>query len=262
MDDHCASSSPEDLDDFTVDSIFGGDVLLAQGRKGYRFNVDSALLAAFVDQLRGRRILDACAGVGVVGIAIARRRPHALVTLVEVQPSLAAFARDNVRRNQVSEQVRVLEEDLRYHKGHGGHFDLAVMNPPYFCVGEGKTSPKGERATARHQMHGALDELISSIHRHLLAQSWLVTVFPAQRIGQLQSALERVGRRRQLIQLIYPFDGQDATLVIIAARSSRVHETRMLSPLVLHSATTGSYTAHAEEILGSGRWAWDKGALS
>lgn len=243
----------------TIDSIFDGDVELEQSVKGYRFNVDSALLAAFAGPFKGKRVLDACAGVGVIGIAVSKRRPGATLTLIEVQDSLADFAERNLERNGLQDRASVHRGDIRAFKGTGAHFDLAVMNPPYFAVDEGKTSPEGEKAIARHQINGALDELVASIHKHLLSQAWLITVFPAHRVGQLFHALEHVGRRRQIIQPIYPFENADASLMIVAARTSRIPEARFLKPLVLHDVGGQQYTDEASRILDSGIWPWEIG---
>lgn len=241
----------------TLDSLFNGTILLEQAANGYRFNVDSALLAAFARQLPARRILDACAGNGVVGISVAHAQPNAHLTLIEIQGSLAARAQNNVQRNGLEARATVIHGDLRTFKGHGAHFDLALMNPPYFTVDEGQTSPQGERATARHQLHGSLESLVSAVHRHLLPQSWLVSVFPTRRLPQLLAAYHAVQRHKLLIQPIYPRAGQDAQITIVAARSSRSPELRLLPPLILHESDAQVYTEETARILRTGSWEWN-----
>ena len=63
---------------------------MLQPQNGYRAGLDAVLLAAAAPATPGIRVLDVGAGVGVVGLAVARRIADAHVTLVERDPLLAA----------------------------------------------------------------------------------------------------------------------------------------------------------------------------
>lgn len=238
----------------SVDAIFEGQVRLEQHLRGYRFNVDSVLLAAFANAFAGRRLLDVGTGVGIVGLALAHLRADTTVTLVEVQPSLAALARANIARNHADARVELLEGDIRTMAGRTQHFELATINPPYFVPGAGRQSPDGERARARHQLHGTLNELMAGIDRLLYARARLCVVYPAAGLGALMSALERCERRALLVQPVLPYEGADASIVLVAAQRSPAHDLTLLPPLILHDDAR-RYTPEAADILRTGRWA-------
>src|SRR5690606_12537368 len=82
--------------DTSEDLFLGGALTIVQPRIGYRAGMDAVLLAALLDSEPAGPVLDAGAGVGVVGLSIAARFPKAEVVLVERQPHLAALARRNV----------------------------------------------------------------------------------------------------------------------------------------------------------------------
>lgn len=239
----------------SVDALFDGALTLEQGVRGYRYNVDSVLLCVFAHSVLGEDILDVGAGVGTIGLGAAHLCSTRRVTLVERQPRLAALARANVQRNALSERCTVIETDIRTLKGRSHHYDGAVMNPPYFRAGAGKLSPENERALARHEVFGTIEELVSSTARHLYKNAPLCVVFPADRAGALFAALDRSQRRHIVLQTVLPYAGAAATLVLVAARGSSTHTTHILPPLILHQEDR-SYTAEAAHILRHGHWPW------
>src|SRR5262249_35406809 len=86
--------------DVTDDAFLGGGLRVLQPNAGYRAGIDALLLAAAAPLRVGRqeRVLDVGAGVGVVGLAVARRVPLCEVTLVEREPFLAELAQRNIAR--------------------------------------------------------------------------------------------------------------------------------------------------------------------
>lgn len=240
----------------SVDALFEGDVMLEQGTQGYRFNVDSVLLAAFAHRVVGDHVLDVGAGVGPVGLGLAHLSPTRHVDCVERQPRLAALARANIERNDLGARCAVIECDIQDLKGKKHHYDGAVMNPPYYRCGAGGQSPSTERALARHEVHGTIAELVRATARHLYHHAPLCVVYPAERLGALLSALDAVERRNVRLQSILPYENADATLVLVAARASKTHTTVIRTPLILHDAAR-NYTPAAAEIIRRGYWPWN-----
>lgn len=240
----------------SVDTIFDGALKLEQGLRGYRYNVDAVLLAAFAHSVVGDHVVDVGAGAGPVGLGLAHLRDSRHVDLVERQPRLAELSRANIARNQLTDRCRVIESNIQNLKGKTRHYDGAVMNPPYFRCGAGRQSPTNERALARHEVHGTIAELVASTVRHLYPQAPFCIVYSAERLGALFSALDTVERRNIQLQSILPYKHAAATLVLVAARASKVHTTTVLPPLILHDDGR-NYTPAAAEILRSGQWPWN-----
>lgn len=261
--DHSAPPSPRqaavDTDTpTTIDALFEGQLTLEQARKGYRFNVDSVLLSAFAHSVVGDDVLDVGAGVGVVGLALARIHAERRVTLVERQESLVALAQSNRERNGLDARVEIIHADIRElpHRRH--HYDGAVMNPPYFRPGAGRESPIHERALARHQAFGDLHELIAATSKRVHAWAPVCVVYPARGLGEVLAAFDACQRRAVVVQAIQPHADAHPNLVLVAARQSRVHELDLLTPLVLYNEAR-HYTDEATTILRRGHWPWNDG---
>src|SRR2546423_1974153 len=79
----------------TEDTILGGRLRIIQPRRGYRFSVDSILLADFAAPRRHHRVLELGAGCGVISVMLAATRHPREVVALELQPTLVEMIRRN-----------------------------------------------------------------------------------------------------------------------------------------------------------------------
>src|SRR5258708_31049873 len=91
--------------DLTDDAVLGGRLRLLQPRRGHRFGHDAILLAAATPAREGDRAAELGAGVGAAGLALAARVPGVRITLLDIDPGLAALAAENAARNQLADRV-------------------------------------------------------------------------------------------------------------------------------------------------------------
>ncbi|KEF42750.1 MAG: hypothetical protein ER33_04225 [Cyanobium sp. CACIAM 14] len=75
----------------------------------------------------GERVLDACTGSGVVGLAVARHVEGSVVTVADLAESALAAARANATGNGVV--LGVVHSDL-YAAFEAGSFDVITVHPP------------------------------------------------------------------------------------------------------------------------------------
>ena len=94
------------------DAVLGGRLVLRQPRNGHRVGHDAILLAAATSVRAGEQVVDLGAGVGAAGLAVARRIGGVAVTLVEIDPALAALAGENAARNALAGRVRAVCLDV------------------------------------------------------------------------------------------------------------------------------------------------------
>src|SRR6266508_5704149 len=113
----------------TDDAVLGGRLRLRQPRRGHRVGHDAILLAAATGARPGEDAVDLGAGVGAAGLALAARVPGTIVTLVEIDPELAALAAENARRDRKSTRLNSSHVAITY---------------PVFCL------KKKKRSLTRH----------------------------------------------------------------------------------------------------------------
>lgn len=177
-----------------TDDLFLGDKLcIRQPVRGYRFGLDAFLLAAWTSRstpalAQGLRVLDLCAGTGVVGLAFALMR-HDVDSLhaVEANPDMATILQHNLLQGGGRFRVRADVRDAR--ELTGVQADVIIMNPPYFEPGSGRLSPDPYRAMARHQVLGNIDELLSAAVRCMHDTTVFYMAYPVDGIARVERAL-------------------------------------------------------------------------
>jgi tRNA1(Val) A37 N6-methylase TrmN6 len=246
--------------DLSEDAFLGGALRLMQPARGYRAGVDAVLLAAAapVSAGRGEHVLDVGAGVGTVGLCVARRVDDAAVWLLERDPILAELARQNIVLNRLDPRCRVVVADV----GAPGSelqalgilphsFAHVLANPPFHEDGRGTPAADAGRARAHAMTAGELDIWARFMARMTAAHGTVTVVHKAEAIGPLLSVLERrFGALRVLP--IQPRAAAPAIRVIVqGVRGSRAPLT-LLPPLILHDVHGHGFTPPAEAILKHG----------
>jgi release factor glutamine methyltransferase len=95
------------------------------------------------------RVLDLGTGSGAIAVVLARERPQARVTAVDLDYAALSVSRANAERHRVS--VRFFCGDW-FGALAGERFDLIVSNPPYIAAGD----PHLDRGDLAHEPQRAL----------------------------------------------------------------------------------------------------------
>jgi tRNA1(Val) A37 N6-methylase TrmN6 len=159
------------------DGVCRGLLDVWQPARGYRYNLDSVLLAALCagDGPHGM-VVDAGAGCGVMGLYLAKAGATR-VLLLERQPPFAALCARNARENRLP-GVHVVVGDFREMPVPSGLVSALVSNPPYLVPGTGRQSPVEHRRLCREAVHGGAQEVVMEAGRVLAPAGRLYLVGP------------------------------------------------------------------------------------
>jgi len=223
----------------TEDAFLGGAIIAHQPRRGYRAGIDAVLLAASVppEAGRSRDVLDLGAGVGVVGLCVARRLSHTNVTLLERERELADLARRNVSANGLADRVRVCAIDLVGPADRIGletdRFDHVLANPPFFDSDACRPPRDRLRAAAHVMPADGLDTWLRTMARVTRPGGTATMIHRADSLGDLLAAF---GRRFGGIEVrpIHPRDSCPASRVLITGRKGSRARMQILPAIVLH----------------------------
>jgi tRNA1(Val) A37 N6-methylase TrmN6 len=238
----------------TDDAILGGRLRLRQQRRGHRVGHDAVLLAAATPAFAGEHVVDLGAGVGAAGLALAKRVSDTKVTLVEIDPELAALAAENISRNGLSDRARVVVLDVTAPSdafaaaGLGpSSVDRVMMNPPFNNPATHNASPDPQRRAAHTTSSSAIDEWIAAASWLLHSTGTLTVTWRADGFPEVFSALsQRFGGIAVLP--IYGRAGQPAIRVIVRASKGSHAPFAMLPGVVLNDAENRP-TLEAEAVL-------------
>jgi tRNA1Val (adenine37-N6)-methyltransferase len=234
-----------------VDEFFRGRLKVLQKEGGYRFSVDSLLLAGFVTLKKGDHVVDLGTGSGIIAIILALRFSEAQVAAVEIQGDLADMAGRSIVLNGLEDRVRVYPGDVKKVREmfDPRSFDVAVFNPPYRRLNSGRINPGSEKAVARHEIRGTIDDFLSSA-RYLLRDSGRVyVIYPAARGVQLIARMRGNGIEPKRLRVVHSNDTSEGVFVLVEGVKGAGEEVAIMPPLFIYR-NDGRYSDEMEAILG------------
>ncbi|MEW5802048.1 MAG: tRNA1(Val) (adenine(37)-N6)-methyltransferase [bacterium] len=224
------------MEDETADSLFDKRLRIIQDRFGYRFSVDSVLLAYFARVKRQDQIVDLGTGNGIIALLLSKVYRESMVLAVEIQPRLADQALRNSIINGVDQRMKVMHEDLQNlpQLFSPGSFDVVISNPPYQAMNSGRINPNPCRAKARHEIFTPLEAFISVAGYLLKNGGRAYFVLPSFRLAELIPCLKRHSLEPKTLQLLYPYLQAESRHFLIEAYKRGQTGLRILPPLVLY----------------------------
>ncbi len=230
------------------DTLFDGRLRCRQPEKGYRFSIDSLLLAHFCRPTPGDTILDLGAGCGVVGLVLYFRHApaHSLrIVCLELQGRPARLAGQNIRENGFQDGMQVVQGDLRRISSFlkAETMDKVICNPPYRRKGSGRVNPGTEEALARHEIAATLDDVARAAFHAVKNRGRVFLIYPASRAAALLHGLERRRLTPKRLQPVYGYPQAGcASMVLVEAMKNGGEGMEFLSPLYIYDAPDGPYS--------------------
>jgi tRNA1(Val) A37 N6-methylase TrmN6 len=239
--------------DMTDDAVLGGRLRLKQKKSGHRVGHDAILLAAATGARASDRAVEFGAGVGAAGLALAVRVPDVEVTLVEIDPELAAIAVENIARNGLDGRVRAFALDVTAPEAEfaarglaPGMADHVLMNPPFNNPARQNVSPDPGRRMA-HAADGMLGAWIDAAARLLHSAGTLTLIWRADGLADVLASLGE-GFGGVAVLPVHGRAGQPAIRVLLRARKGSRAPLALLPGLVLNDEV-GRPTEAAEAVL-------------
>jgi tRNA1(Val) A37 N6-methylase TrmN6 len=241
----------------TDDAFLGGALRILQPEQGYRAGVDAVLLAAAAKVGRGERVLDVGAGVGVVGLAVARRVADAQVVLVERDRELAQLARANIERNGLAERVRMIEADVE--QPLSGQpalgalsecFDHALANPPFHIEGRATLAADTTKAAANAMAEGSLTRWLRFLASMVRPSGTATVIHKAEALAALLAACEGRFGALEVLPIHSRPDAAAIRVIVHGMKGSRA-PLSLRPQLTLHGDDNG-FRPEIERVLRGG----------
>ena len=238
-------------DDETMDYLFHGLLKVLQKEKGYRFSVDALLLAHFVTLKKGDGVVELGAGSGVIAMTLAFRFTKAHIVEVEIQRELADMARRNIELNGLEDRVKVYPGDVKKIEQlfDPQSFDVVVFNPPYRKLNSGRINPDPERAVARHEISGTIDDFLVSARYLLKDFGRVYVIYPAARSVELIARMRKNRLEPKSFRVVYSNDSSGAAFILAEGVKNAGEEAEIMPPFFIYE-NDGRYSDEMVEMLG------------
>ncbi len=159
------------MDDELTSDALTADFRLLQRKRGHRFSLDDLVTAWVATRARpdARTALDLGCGVGSVLLMVAWHLRDARLFGIEAQAISAAICRRNLTDNGLDDRASLAEGDLRELCREASYppCDLVTGTPPYLPQGTALLSPDPQRAAARIELRGGVEDYLRAAARVL-----------------------------------------------------------------------------------------------
>jgi len=237
------------LEDETLDDLQREGLRLIQKKHGFRFGMDSVLLADFARVHPGDTVADFGCGTGVLLLLLKGRGKGKKLIGVEIQKDIAEMAQRTVLLNHLEESIQIICSDIKEISGllPSGSVDAVVCNPPYGMPGQVLRNQKEGLATARHQNADTLKDFFLAAFHVLKGRGRIFLVYPAAQMFSLMTELRRNHLEPKRFRLVYPDLEHPANLVLLEAVKDAKPRLHPMPPLIVYEKD-GSFTKELKTI--------------
>ncbi len=188
-----------------------------QLNSGFKFSLDSILLAEFANVDKAKSILDMCTGNAPVPLILSKKTKEK-ITCFEIQKDIFELADRSIKLNNLDEQIEVINDDIKninkYFKAES--FDVITCNPPYFKVSEDSyINDSNYLKIARHEIAITLEDVFEIAFKYLSNNGCLYLIHRANRLDDIIY----LGRLNKMsvkeVQLIKTKEKEDPNTVIV-----------------------------------------------
>lgn len=170
--------------------------LIHQDRCAMKVTTDSCLFGAWVaDYLRVHplegKALDIGAGTGLLSMMVAQKTQLSF-DAIELDPSAAAQARENVASSPFSERIKIIEGNvLEAQEKLETNYNVIISNPPFYE--NDLVSPDNRKNQAHHDHSLRLEGLLGVVHQHLAPHGQFFVLLPFRRWEEFRKSAGSFG---------------------------------------------------------------------
>jgi tRNA1Val (adenine37-N6)-methyltransferase len=195
---------------------------IEQDRCAMKVSTDACIQGAWTPVLsRIKTALDIGTGTGLLSLMLAQRNAVVKIDAIEIDPSAAEQAAENIVASPWQERITLIQADVRqYIFAH--KYDLIICNPPFFV--NSLLSDKRERNIARHNLSLSFQDLFDVIKGSLNPEGYASVLLPSTEHKIWKSLVEANGWAISRELHIIPRIGQAANRVVSLCTDNKAFE--------------------------------------
>ncbi|MCE5592748.1 tRNA1(Val) (adenine(37)-N6)-methyltransferase [Staphylococcus pseudintermedius] len=231
-----------------LDYLIREDLRIIQNDAVFSFSTDALLLGHFTEVRKRDRILDMCAGNGVIPLLLSDKGNN-VITGVEIQLQLVNMAERSVQYNHLEDRITMVEMDINalIQAYSPAQFDLITCNPPYFKANQTNQHQLEAHKIARHEIYCTLDDCLR-VSNHLLKEGGrVVMVHRAERMLDLFESMRHYRIEPKRLHMIYSKPGKAAQTIVVEGRKGGRQGLDIAPPFYIYDEQ-GDYTPEMKEI--------------
>ncbi len=236
------------------DDLQNNGLKILQKKAGFRFGMDSVLLADFTRVKPGENIADFGTGSGILPLLLSQKEKSAIFHAFEWQTEIADMASRSVRFNGLDNRIFLYDEDIRSAERILGKASVQaiVCNPPYGKKDTIIPSQTENKRLSKHETDCEIGQWLASAAAILKNQGRITLVFPAPRMLELLDSMRQYRLEPKRLRMVCGKADKAPYLLLVEGMKNARPMLHWLAPLIVHHAD-GSETEEIRKIYNSGR---------
>ena len=216
---------------------------LIQNTEGLTFGTDALLLAAFIG--KGYKTgIELGGGTGIISMLLAARNKIEKISCVEIQEEYAELISRNIEYNALTDKVACIQGDVR--EVSIPEAEVVFTNPPYMKSTSGYSNKVGKKNIARHEIHGTIEDFLSSAKRVLKFGGNFFAVYRPDRLADIVCAMRDAGIEPKRMTMVHADAKSAPSMMLIEGKRGGKSGMRVTKPLLLYP--TGRRDAYTEDM--------------
>lgn len=229
------------MEEYREFGFLGGRVRFKQPKR-HRLSVVEVLFVANLRGIkRGSRVVDLGAGFGALSILTALIYPCE-VWAVERDPLMLELLEYNVKKNNLSERINIVDADIRSvgERLEKHAYDSVIMNPPFYPSSYLAQNPY------HHESDTTLKDFIKSVAYLLKDGGKLNAIISTFRLIEMLFYMEGMNIHPSHLRFFYPKKEKNAKIVRVYAVKNLKPALVVEKPLIINQKN-GEYTEEVRE---------------
>ncbi|MCL2592854.1 MAG: tRNA1(Val) (adenine(37)-N6)-methyltransferase [Defluviitaleaceae bacterium] len=225
------------LDGERLDDLHRNNYKIIQNPKYFCFGIDAVLLSSFARASVNEVVLDLCTGNGIIPLLVHAKTNAKTLYGLEIQKELCNMAERTVKYNNLGEQIKIIEGDLKelstFFKNSS--IDVITVNPPYSNDLSGVKNSLSEKSIARHEILCTLEDVVEKSSRVLKSGGRFYMVHRPQRLVDIMYLLRKYKLEPKTIRLVQPFINKEPNMVLVEAIKCAKPMLKVLNTLIVYN---------------------------
>lgn len=180
-------------------------------RDGYWFGQETIELVNMLSNGKWHNAIDIGCGDGIIALLLGRRQlVKKDIWAVDIDSNHCLQSQDNIQRNHLAGQIRVLNRNIRSLKSvfQKGTFDLVTANPPFFPPHQDHQNLASDEVNARQEKTGDLRFFLQAADYLISNRGDLYLLYHPSRLDTMFFELNKTKIRCKEIQILHHQDGR------------------------------------------------------
>ncbi len=200
-----------------IDDLQLNGLQLIQDPSLFCFGMDAVLLASYAKIKKGTKVIDLGTGNGIIPVLLCGKYHPSQVIGIELQKQNASLAKRNVILNNLEEQINIIQGDIRDIEGllQPQIAQVVICNPPYKKAKSGIINEQVEKAIAKHELNGTLEDFIKAAAYTLQDKGQLHMINRPERLIDTVMLMRQHQIEPKRIIFVLPYHDQKPNLFLI-----------------------------------------------